>query len=144
MENKRNIDNDKVMEKVAKYNISSLIFHDEESTLEVNSNTSQRVTNKSLLKQCWFKTMGDIYAKDDPHDLSNTRKNAIVLIIALIAIIGSASIFIYIPGSSSVMSDMNTSLIGLNATVAIYSVLLGIAVSFLHHLNVIKRKILFL
>jgi hypothetical protein len=73
--------------------------------------------------------MGDIYADDDPHNLSSTKKSLIIFIVSLSGLMGPIATFVYTPGIDKVMNDMNTSLTGVNATIAIYTVFLGIAVS---------------
>lgn len=74
--------------------------------------------------------IGDIYATDnDPYQFSQTRKNLIVLIMAYSGLMGSVGAVIYMPEMLDVMRDMDTSLAGLNASVTIYIVFMGISVS---------------
>lgn len=74
--------------------------------------------------------IGDIYATDnDPYQFSQTRKNLIVLIMAYSGLMGSVGAVIYMPEMLDVMRDVDTSLAGLNASVTIYIVFMGISVS---------------
>lgn len=109
-------------------NISIILMNNDEGSATIKENNSQ---NKDIhiFKRYWFEVMGDIHADNDPHDLSPAKKNIIVFIVALSGLIGPASNFIYMPGINNVMNDMHTSLTGINATIAIYTVFLGIAVS---------------
>jgi hypothetical protein len=83
----------------------------------------------NTVKKWWQNITGDIYADDDPNELSQTKKNIIISIVALSAIIGPAGSMIYMPGVQDVMNEMETSLDGVNGTVAVYIVFMGIAVS---------------
>ncbi len=105
----------------------SIILNDKASTMKEDN--GQQYTSESIFKKWWFKMVGDVYGDDDPHNLSSAKKNIIVFIVALSGLIGPASNFIYMPAINNVMNDMNTSLTGINATIAIYTVFLGIAVS---------------
>jgi hypothetical protein len=74
--------------------------------------------------------MGDIYASDDPKvAFSQTKKNVIVLLVAVMGINGSIAQLIYMPGIYQMMEDLNTSLLGIDATVSAYIAFAGIAVS---------------
>lgn len=86
--------------------------------------------NESILKKWWRDMIGDIYATDnDPYQFSQARKNLIVFIIAYSGLMGPVGAMIYMPGMIDVMRDMDTSLAGLNGSVAIYIVFMGISVS---------------
>lgn len=84
---------------------------------------------KLFTKAMTSKILGDIYATDDPQLYSSTRKNVIVLLIALIGINGSISSLIYMPGILQMADDLNVSLPAIDGTVSAYVVFAGIAVS---------------
>jgi hypothetical protein len=97
-----------------------------------------RISNKTLpeikQKKRFFKAatsriLGDIYATDDPQLYSSRRKNAVVLLVALIGINGSISSLIYMPGILQMADDLNVSLPAIDGTVSAYVVFAGIAVS---------------
>jgi hypothetical protein len=99
------------------------------SPQEDNVMTNKKDYRMALLKRCWSNIMGDIYADSDPYQFSQTMKNTIIVIVAFSGLMGPVGAMIYMPGMLSVMSDMNTSLTGLNGSVAVYIVFVGIAVS---------------
>lgn len=88
--------------------------------------TSTFIDNR---QSCWLNIMGNIYADDDPHLYSNTKKNIIVFIIALSGISSTIGNMIYMPDVVRISQDLNTTLTGMTGTVAVYVVFIGIAVS---------------
>lgn len=84
---------------------------------------------KPFIKITISKILGDIYATDDPQLYSSTRKNVVVLLIALIGINGSISSLVYMPGILQMADDLNVSLPAIDGTVSAYVVFAGIAVS---------------
>ena len=106
----------------SKDSIKSIVVNDEGSTVQVSEQSL-------IFHDWWSKWMGSVYADSDPHNLSPRKKNSIIFFVALNALIGPAGTFIYMPGINDIMDDMNTSVTGANATVAVYAVFLGVAVS---------------
>jgi hypothetical protein len=89
------------------------------------STIDQTTMNCSIFKRI----MGDIYVNDDPKvSFSQTKKNTVVLLVALIGINGSIAQLIYMPGIYQMIEDLNTSLLGIDATVSTYILFAGIAV----------------
>lgn len=84
---------------------------------------------KGFVRSTISKVLGDIYSSDDPQLYSPTRKNVIVLLIALIGINGSISQLIYLPGILQMADDLHASLPAIDSTVSAYVVFAGIAVS---------------
>lgn len=84
---------------------------------------------KGFVRSTISKVLGDIYSSDDPQLYSSTRKNVIVLLIALIGINGSISQLIYLPGILQMADDLHASLPAIDSTVSAYVVFAGIAVS---------------
>lgn len=81
----------------------------------------------------WTNTMfGDIYAEDDPKQLSTSQKYVYVFVVALLGINATITILIYMPGIYDMMKDLNTSIAGVDATMAIYIAFTGIAVTVDH------------
>jgi hypothetical protein len=85
--------------------------------------------NNNLFKRGWNKVIGDIYANDDPMEYRQSRKNIIILIVALSGVSGPIGSMIYMPGATDMAADLYTSLAGINGTVAAYVVCMGLAVS---------------
>lgn len=104
------------------------IYEEEE---EGRSSHTVSHPEKGLVKSTVAKVLGDIYSSDDPQLYSATRKNTIVLLIALIGINGSMAQLIYLPGILQMADDLNASLPAIDSTVSAYVVFAGIAVSFL-------------
>lgn len=102
---------------------------DDKSTQDEGSTTIHSYKETGCFGRWWFKVMGNIYAKDDPQQLSSMRKHSIIFMVAVSGLIGPTASFIYMPGANSVKDDLYTSLVGVNATVAVYALFLGIAVS---------------
>ncbi|KAL9538694.1 hypothetical protein MBANPS3_010746 [Mucor bainieri] len=92
------------------------------SSQTVNSNQEG-----GRFKSTVSKVLGDIYSSDDPQLYSSTRKNTIVLLIALIGINGSMAQLIYMPGILQMADDLNASLPAIDSTVSAYVVFAGIA-----------------
>lgn len=84
-----------------------------------------------FFKSTVSKVLGDIHSSDDPQLYSPTRKNTIVLLIALIGINGSMAQLIYLPGIFQMANDLDASIPAIDSTVSAYVVFAGIAVSFL-------------
>ncbi|KAL7312470.1 hypothetical protein PS15m_008225 [Mucor circinelloides] len=82
---------------------------------------------KGFVRSTISKVLGDIYSSDDPQLYSPTRKNVIVLLIALIGINGSISQLIYLPGILQMADDLHASLPAIDSTVSAYVVFAGIA-----------------
>lgn len=103
----------------------------ESSTLNRESIISEKKTkNQATQRSNWFKYLiGDIYASDDPRDLSESRKNIIVFIVALGGVSGPLGSMIYMPGLLSVARDLKTSISAVNGSVAAFVVFMGVAVS---------------
>ncbi|KAI7908200.1 major facilitator superfamily domain-containing protein [Cokeromyces recurvatus] len=76
----------------------------------------------------WFSgLLGDIYAEDNPREYSTMKKNIIIFIVALSGISGPIGSMLYMPGLTDVSKDLHASLPAINATVAAYVALMGIA-----------------
>ncbi|KAI8137472.1 major facilitator superfamily domain-containing protein [Fennellomyces sp. T-0311] len=105
------------------------------STLDRESITSQhkdtitdQITAYERYRSSWFKyLLGDVYAQDDPSDISASRRNIIILIVALGGVSGPLGSMIYMPGLLAVANDLNTSVSAVNGTVAAYVVFMGVA-----------------
>ncbi|KAK4509398.1 uncharacterized protein ATC70_007749 [Mucor velutinosus] len=82
---------------------------------------------KGYVKSIVAKVLGDIYSSDDPQLYSPTKKNTIVLLIALISINGSMAQLIYLPGILQMADNLNASLPAIDSTVSAYVVFAGIA-----------------
>ncbi|OAC98855.1 hypothetical protein MUCCIDRAFT_115100 [Mucor lusitanicus CBS 277.49] len=111
-----------------------VIMEEEDQTSETAMNEEEGLSSrtfnnqeKSLVKSTVSKVLGDIYSSDDPQLYSPTRKNTIVLLIALIGINGSMAQLIYMPGILQMADDLNTSLPAIDSTVSAYVVFAGIA-----------------
>ncbi|ORY94533.1 major facilitator superfamily domain-containing protein [Syncephalastrum racemosum] len=111
-------------------------------TLENESDTStledtpqDRIENKENVDldktRCytsWIKyALGDIYADDDPNDLSDRRKNIIIAIVAFGGVSGPLGSMIYMPALLSVARDLHTTSSAVNGTVSAYVIFMGVA-----------------
>jgi hypothetical protein len=96
-----------------------------ESSNEISNNDNSRMSARSWLT----KSIGDIYAEDNPMNLSKSKKNAIILVVALGGIFGPLASMIYMPSLVQIATALNTSITSINATVSTYVVFMGIAVS---------------
>jgi hypothetical protein len=109
--------------------------HEEEEVSTVHGGENKRRRRLGLLLNKWWSNiMGDIYAVDDPNNFSPLKKNIIIFIVAYGGLMGPTAAMIYLPGIQDVMNDLNTSVAGINASVAAYVVFLGISVSCDTHL----------
>lgn len=116
--------------------------------------------NKTHACTSWIKyALGDIYADDDPNDLSDRRKNIIIAIVAFGGVSGplgrysdqylstsesyllilprTYSIYvypyvsmIYMPALLRVAQDLHTTSSAVNGTVSAYVIFMGVAVSY--------------
>lgn len=97
---------------------------DEEKKLD-NKVKQEKVPRKKWLS----KVLGDIYAEDNPVDLSKGRKIAIVLVVAVSGVFAPLASMIYMPSLVTIADALNTSAASVNATVSTYVVCMGVAVS---------------
>jgi hypothetical protein len=80
--------------------------------------------------QKWLKnSIGDIYAQDDPMEYSRSKKNAIILVVALGGVFGPLASMIYMPSLVDIANALHTSTASVNATVSTFVVFLGVGVS---------------
>lgn len=98
-----------------------------------NSSDGTSTLTSDSKTTCWAAIMGDIYAEDDPHLYSTTKKNIIIFIIALSGISSTIGNMIYMPDVVRISQDLNTTLTGMTGTVSVYVVFLGIAVSSIYY-----------
>lgn len=104
------------------------IKDDEGSTIHCGAGDDESWL-RLIFRTWWSKVMGDIYAQDDdPVNFSRLKKNIIIFIVAYGGLMGPTAAMIYLPGMQLVMSDLSTSVAGVNGTVAAYVVFLGISV----------------
>lgn len=92
----------------------------------MHNNTNQK---KSKLNAWYNFIMGDIYATDDPNLYSESRKNVIIMLVALSGIAGPMSSMMYMPGILAVVEDLHTTTSAVNGTISAFVVFMGISVS---------------
>ncbi|KAI9483228.1 MAG: major facilitator superfamily domain-containing protein [Benjaminiella poitrasii] len=95
---------------------SSTVVHHEDNSRQRN-----------FFKKWFSGMMGDIYAEDNPRDYPAWKKNIIIFIVGLSGISGPIGSMLYMPGLTDVAADLHASLPAINATVAAYVALMGIA-----------------
>lgn len=97
-----------------------------------SNNTNEQINQVQIDRNSrpWLsKALGDVYAQDNPMDLSKSKKNTIILVVALGGIFGPLASMIYMPSLVDIANSLNTTTASVNATVSTYVVFLGIAVS---------------
>lgn len=72
--------------------------------------------------------IGDIYSDDDPQDLPTTRKNVVILLVAIIGVYGPLGSMIYLPALLNIANDLQASRSAVNGTVSAFVVCMGTAV----------------
>ncbi|KAI8583392.1 hypothetical protein K450DRAFT_223413 [Umbelopsis ramanniana AG] len=103
------------------------LSHDEQVPGTKQSSKEIVTSSKKQSIQKWFKTsMGDIYIQDDPMAYSRSKKNAIILVVALGGVFGPLASMIYMPSLVDIANALHTSTASVNATVSTYVVFLGI------------------
>lgn len=109
---------------------SSEITHPE--NLRPLSTNQQQIESKkkSSLSKLKNAILGDIYADDNPNEYSESKKNFIILLVALSGIAGPMSSMMYMPGLLAVASDLNTSTSAVNGSISAFVVFMGISVCF--------------
>jgi hypothetical protein len=106
------------------------LSNEEQDTRKESSNEISNKDNSRISARSWLtKSIGDIYAEDNPMNLSKSKKNAIILVVALGGIFGPLASMIYMPSLVQIATALNTSITSINATVSTYVVFMGIAVS---------------
>lgn len=89
---------------------------------------NEKIDNNN--KSNWFSYLwGDIYAKDDPNQYSQKKKNVIIFLVALGGLCGPLSSMMYMPGLLAVAADLNTTTSAVNGTISAFVVFMGISVS---------------
>lgn len=104
----------------------------EQEHMSETSTTIDRasLSKKNMSRQKWLTFLiGDVYAQDDPRDLSDKRKNIVIFILALGGVNGPLGSMIYMPGLLSVARDLHTTLSAVNGSVSAFVVFMGVAVS---------------
>lgn len=90
------------------------------------------IKKRKAPRQSWLAYMiGNVYAQDDPRELSNKRKSIILFILALGGVSGPLGSMIYMPGLLSVARDLHTTISAVNGSVSAFVVFMGVAVSIL-------------
>ncbi|GAB5589290.1 hypothetical protein Unana1_04190 [Umbelopsis nana] len=95
-----------------------------------SNNTNEQINQVQIDRNArrWLsKALGDVYAQDNPMDLSKSKKNTIILVVALGGIFGPLASMIYMPSLVDIANSLNTTTASVNATVSTYVVFLGIA-----------------
>lgn len=91
----------------------------------------ENTTQQSIAKRWSTKIKnGVLTSEKDPRSYSNMKRYVIIFIVALCSMTGTLNSFIYMPGVIQIISDLNTNTTGINGSIAVYIVFLGIAVSF--------------
>lgn len=100
---------------------------------------NEKIDNNN--KSNWFSYLwGDIYAKDDPNQYSQKKKNVIIFLVALGGLCGPLSSMMYMPGILAVAADLNTTTSAVNGTISAFVVFMGISVSL--QTFIVKQSIL--
>lgn len=87
---------------------------------------NEKIDNNN--KSNWFSYLwGDIYAKDDPNQYSQKKKNVIIFLVALGGLCGPLSSMMYMPGLLAVAADLNTTTSAVNGTISAFVVFMGIS-----------------
>lgn len=103
---------------------------DQVSIQQVDDDKTIRVDSRlDSFKKWKNKMFGDVYADNDPKEMSMSQKYVYVFVVALLGINATITILIYMPGIYAMMDELNTSITGIDATVAIYIAFTGISVS---------------
>lgn len=90
---------------------------------------SEKQANAPSASRRWLShALGDIYAEDDPQDLSRGKKNAIILVVALGGVFGPLASMIYMPSLVVIAQDLKTTTAAVNATISTFVVFMGIGV----------------
>ncbi|KAI9491754.1 major facilitator superfamily domain-containing protein [Zychaea mexicana] len=103
---------------------------DRETIVSKNKDTNtDQVTAYEKRRSNWLKyhLLGDIYADDDPSDMSERRQNIIILVVALGGVAGPLGSMMFMPGLLAVANDLNTSTSAVNGSVSAYVVFMGVA-----------------
>ncbi|KAL1927933.1 hypothetical protein VTP01DRAFT_3338 [Rhizomucor pusillus] len=102
----------------------------EQEHMSETSTTIDRasLSKKNMSRQKWLTFLiGDVYAQDDPRDLSDKRKNIVIFILALGGVNGPLGSMIYMPGLLSVARDLHTTISAVNGSVSAFVVFMGVA-----------------
>lgn len=94
-----------------------------------DDNTLNTDSKVETFKKWADKMFGDIYAEDDPKQLTTSKKYLYVFVVALLGINATITILIYQPGIYEMADELHTSVTGIDATMAIYIAFTGISVN---------------
>ncbi|KAI7906019.1 major facilitator superfamily domain-containing protein [Cokeromyces recurvatus] len=98
---------------------------------EIVETSSIIVTTENTNHKKWNRwknyLLGDVYALDDPYHFSSSKRNFIILLVALGGIAGPMSSMMYMPSILVIAKDLETSMSAVNGSISAFVVFMGLS-----------------